>query len=100
MTDQIVRSAPTLAVFDELSKGASAPSWLRDGVVAAWSFAADTTVTLITVSENATFLVREHGNERKAAWWVLAPGDVPVPASAGLNLFSEILGLRGDGPRL
>ena len=34
MTDQIVRSAPTLAVFDELSKGAPAPSWLRDGIVA------------------------------------------------------------------
>lgn len=61
MTDQIVRSAPTLAVFDELSKGAPAPSWLRDGVVAAWSFASDATVTLITVSENATFLVCEHG---------------------------------------
>ncbi len=44
MTDQMLRSAPTLAVFDELSKGA-----------------ADSTVTLITVSENAMFLVREHG---------------------------------------
>lgn len=61
MTDQIVRSAPTLAVFDELSKGAPAPSWLRDGIVAAWGFAADAAVTLITVSENATFLVTEHG---------------------------------------
>ena len=62
MTDQIVRSAPTLAVFDELAKGDPAPSWLRDGVVHAWGFAPDAAVTLITVSENATFLVREHGD--------------------------------------
>lgn len=73
MTDQILRSAPTLAVFDELSKGAPAPSWLRDGLLDAWGFAADSTVTLITVSENATFLVREHG-EPVAVTRVARPG--------------------------
>lgn len=44
--------------FTSSAKGAPAPDWLRSGIVEAWRLdPASTTVTLITVSENATYLV-------------------------------------------
>ena len=49
---------PTLHAFDSLTKGSPAPTWLRDGVVRAWGHPESRTeLRLITVSENATFLV-------------------------------------------
>jgi Ser/Thr protein kinase RdoA (MazF antagonist) len=63
-TDQAFAApaAAGLRTFDHLTKGDPAPAWLRDGIAAAWAFGAgDPTVTLITVSENATFLVRVAG---------------------------------------
>jgi len=47
-------------------------------------------------------LVREHGKERKAAWWVLAPGDDGPTADLGPEVASEAfaeLVLRGDDSR-
>ena len=49
-------------------------------------------------------LIREHGNERKAGWWVLAPGDDgplarlgPEPDSAA---FAEFVRSAADGRRI
>ncbi|WP_129786201.1 phosphotransferase enzyme family protein [Promicromonospora panici] len=51
----------SLAAFDALVPGDPAPGWLRDGVAASWRFGpasgGNVTMRLITVSENATFLV-------------------------------------------
>ncbi len=47
----------SLAAFDALGPGDQAPGWLRDGVGASWQFDGDVAMRLITVSENATFLV-------------------------------------------
>lgn len=47
-------------------------------------------------------LVREHGTERKAAWWVLAPGDDGPLEGLGPEPDSEELAelvLHGDDPR-
>ncbi|MFC8799443.1 phosphotransferase enzyme family protein [Promicromonospora sp. NPDC057138] len=54
----------SLAAFDALVPGDPAPGWLRDGVAASWQFGArgaDVAMRLITVSENATFLVTADG---------------------------------------
>ena len=49
-------------LFASAVKGAPAPPWLRSGIVRAWRLdPGSTTVTLITVSENATFLVTSEG---------------------------------------
>ncbi|NTW40396.1 MAG: phosphotransferase [Cellulomonadaceae bacterium] len=65
---------PTLSAFDALTKGDPAPAWLRDGIVEAWGFSHHAvTITLITVSENATFLVRVEG-EPYAVTRVARPG--------------------------
>lgn len=93
MTDQLLTSSPSttasssaattasLAAFDALAQGSPAPTWLRDGVVDAWAFDASATqVTLITVSENATFLVREHGRP-VAVTRVARPGYMADPAA-------------------
>ena len=57
--------AASLAAFDALVPGDPAPGWLRDGVAASWRFGpapgGDVTMRLITVSENATFLVSVDG---------------------------------------
>lgn len=48
----------TASFFDSSIKTAPAPEWLRSGIVEAWRLdPVSTTVTLITVSENATYLV-------------------------------------------
>ncbi|GHH79699.1 phosphotransferase enzyme family protein [Promicromonospora soli] len=56
----------SLAAFDALVPGDQAPGWLRDGVAASWQFGSaaggDVAMRLITVSENATFLVTADGD--------------------------------------
>jgi formamidopyrimidine-DNA glycosylase len=59
-------------------------------------------VVRLRFADGPAVLVREHGTERKAAWWVLAPGDDgplerlgPEPDSAE---FTEFV-LRGDDKR-
>ncbi|HEY8717803.1 phosphotransferase enzyme family protein [Pengzhenrongella sp.] len=48
--------------FDSLSKGDPAPLWLRDGIVRTWGLTdAECEITLLSVSENASFLVRIDG---------------------------------------
>jgi Ser/Thr protein kinase RdoA (MazF antagonist) len=67
-------SGATIQSFDSLAKGQPAPPWLTAGVVEAWGLVASAaTVTLITVSENATFLVRSAG-EPTAVVRVARPG--------------------------
>lgn len=57
-----VGTPASLATFEALTKGAPAPHWLHAGVTDSWALdLARTEVTLITVSENATFLVRVDG---------------------------------------
>jgi Ser/Thr protein kinase RdoA (MazF antagonist) len=51
-----------LAAFDALARGASAPGWIRDGIVSRWlPGAASVDVHLVAVSENATFRVSVAG---------------------------------------
>jgi formamidopyrimidine-DNA glycosylase len=49
-------------------------------------------------------LVREHGTQRKAGWWVLAPGDDGPMAALGPDpfdpAFAELLGTDASGRRL
>lgn len=48
--------------FGMLTRGAPAPAWVRDGIIDAWGLdAARTTVTSLSVSKNATFLVASVG---------------------------------------
>ncbi len=48
--------------FGALTRGAPAPSWVRDQITDAWGLdAAMTTVTALSVSKNATFLVAAAG---------------------------------------
>ncbi len=62
LVDTDLIDVPSLGAFDTLAKGDPAPDWLRDGVVGAWGHPAGRTdVRLITVSENATFLVSVDG---------------------------------------
>jgi Ser/Thr protein kinase RdoA (MazF antagonist) len=66
----------SLAAFDALVPGDQAPGWLRDGVAASWQLGArgsDVAMRLITVSENATFLVTADG-EPAAVVRVARPG--------------------------
>jgi formamidopyrimidine-DNA glycosylase len=44
------------------------------GAVARFTFAADADDTIAPAADRS-ILIREHGTQRKAAWWVLAPGD-------------------------
>lgn len=61
-SNPLVEAAPAADLFDTAAKGAPAPRWLVDGIVDAWDLdPALTSVVLITVSENATFLVRVGG---------------------------------------
>jgi Ser/Thr protein kinase RdoA (MazF antagonist) len=52
-----------MSVFKQLRRGDPAPAWVRDGIAAAWGLDAPA-VTLIAVSENATFRVTEGGVSR------------------------------------
>jgi formamidopyrimidine-DNA glycosylase len=59
-------------------------------------------VVRLRFSNGAALLVREYGTERKAAWWVLAPGDDGPLATLGpepdSDAFAELV-LRGDDRR-
>lgn len=52
--------------------------------------------------DHPSVLVKEYGTERKAGWWVLAPGDQGPMASLGVDPFSpqfDALVLEGDDRR-
>lgn len=51
---------PSMSEFEQLRRGNRAPAWVRDGIGRAWGLIAPS-VTLIAVSENATFRVAEGG---------------------------------------
>jgi Ser/Thr protein kinase RdoA (MazF antagonist) len=53
----------SISEFDALTRGAAAPDWLAAGIAMAWGLdPVRTAITLITVSENATFLLRRDGD--------------------------------------
>jgi Ser/Thr protein kinase RdoA (MazF antagonist) len=52
-----------MSAFEQLRRGDYAPAWVRDGIGRAWDLSA-ASVTLIAVSENATFRVAEDGAPR------------------------------------
>jgi len=88
-----------LAAFDALVPGDQAPGWLRDGVTASWQFGPDlggeVAMRLITISENATFLVTADG-EPAAVVRVARPGYL-----AGADAFESevawVAALAADG---
>jgi Ser/Thr protein kinase RdoA (MazF antagonist) len=88
-----------LAAFDALVPGDQAPGWLRDGVTASWQFGSvpggEIAMRLITVSENATFLVTADG-EPAAVVRVARPGYL-----AGADAFESevawVAALAADG---
>jgi Ser/Thr protein kinase RdoA (MazF antagonist) len=51
-----------LASFDAVLRGDAAPTWVRDGIVAAWGLDDSAAVELIVLSENITFRVRIDGD--------------------------------------
>ena len=70
MNETLVRSTavvenketPSLATFADMKKSENAPQWIHEGVCNTWDLdPATTKVTLITVSENITFLVENEG---------------------------------------
>lgn len=78
--DQLL-DPPSLASFDALVAGSPAPAWLASGIVEAWGLPpAATQVRLITVSENATFVVRVD-DEPVAVTRVARPGYVADPSA-------------------
>lgn len=120
--NQVTDTATTLSAFDALTKGTPAPDWLREGVVRAWQYdPARTTLTLITVSENATFLIAvddepvgvvrvarpgymaDHSAFESEAAWVRALGadgvarvPFPVPTRTGAAV-AVVADLNGVG---
>ncbi len=80
----------TIADFDYLAKGDPAPDWLRDGILERWGLPQDSTaITLITVSENATFVIMENGSPT-AVIRVSRPGYVP----SAKHIESELMWVR------
>lgn len=66
----------TLAVFDGLGRGEPSPEWVAEGIRSNWlPSSADLRVTLIAVSENATFVV-EAGDRRIMVVRLQRPGYV------------------------
>ncbi|WP_432546492.1 phosphotransferase enzyme family protein [Kineococcus sp. SYSU DK004] len=87
--------AAPLAAFDALRRGDAAPGWLAGPVLRAWDLdPATTTLTLIAVSENATFLVRAAG-EPVSVLRVHRPGYVADPGQIVAEL-SWVRALRRD----
>ncbi|WP_165372779.1 phosphotransferase enzyme family protein [Pengzhenrongella frigida] len=59
---EVAAPAAPADFFESLARSAPAPDWLFAGIVRAWCLdPVRTTVTMITVSENATFLVASDG---------------------------------------
>lgn len=48
---------PGLRFFESLAKGERAPRWLHNGICAVYGLRSDSLITLISVSENASYLV-------------------------------------------
>ncbi|MFU0804556.1 MAG: hypothetical protein ACFWTS_03475 [Pseudoclavibacter caeni] len=70
----------SITQFDDLRKGEPAPHWLSDAAVSAWGLDPEhTALTLIAVSENATFRVSVDGRPQ-AVLRVHRPGYVDDPA--------------------
>lgn len=90
---------PAFVTFDALQKGDPAPSWIFDAAVAGWGFPSDRlTVTLITVSENATFRLEVDGAPT-AVMRVHRPGYVADPRQIEAELsWLEALELEFDTP--
>jgi Ser/Thr protein kinase RdoA (MazF antagonist) len=90
-----VQPATTLAVFDGLSRGGQSPDWITQGIRSKWlPSSTHLDVTLIAVSENATFLV-EVGGRRTMVVRLQRPGYVTEE-----NVRSElewIEALSGEG---
>ena len=90
--------ATGLAAFAAYGKGSLAPWWLFQGVCDAWGFDAFTTeVRLLTVSENATYLVLRHGKPCGVVR-VSQPGYVGGPVAvasevAWVNALHEVEGV-------
>lgn len=99
----------SLNAFSDLSKGDPAPFWLFSGVCAIWGLQkSQTTLDLITVSENATFLLKIHG-VNEGVIRVSQPGYVGGPEAvaseilwlnalhdvAGINLINPVPTIRG-----
>ncbi|MDR1799860.1 MAG: phosphotransferase [Bifidobacteriaceae bacterium] len=79
LMDQLAE--PSLSAFDHLTRGAPAPYWLYRGVCANWGLEHDRVdLTLITVSENATFLLALDGQPIGAVR-VSHPGYVGGPSA-------------------
>lgn len=80
----------TIGDFDMLAKGAPAPAWLRDEVIGRWGLDPSATdIQLITVSENATFLVSTFSRPT-AVVRVSRPGYVP----SATHIESELAWVR------
>jgi Ser/Thr protein kinase RdoA (MazF antagonist) len=91
--DVFATPEPSLAAFDHLTRGDPAPHWLFRGVAAAWCLDPDRIdLTLITVSENATFLLVIDGSPEGAVR-VSQPGYVGGPAA----IVSEIAWMNALG---
>ncbi|MDR2347478.1 MAG: phosphotransferase [Bifidobacteriaceae bacterium] len=90
---------PSLAAFDALRAGAAAPYWLFRGVAAAWCLDPERMdLRLITVSENATFLLSLDGAP-KGAIRVSQPGYVGGPAAIRSEV-AWVQALRDELPQV
>ncbi|MDD6373848.1 MAG: phosphotransferase [Bifidobacteriaceae bacterium] len=79
-------AGPSLHDFAKLSKGDPAPYWLFRGVCAAWGIEASSArIDLITVSENATFVLYING-KREGVVRVSQPGYVGGPEAVASEL--------------
>lgn len=95
--------AVSLSTFNDLTKGSPAPFWLFQGVCGAWGIEPDRAeLNLITVSENATFLLLID-DKPEGVVRVSQPGYVGGPEAVAseiswLNALHEINGVRLINP--
>ncbi|WP_432563567.1 phosphotransferase enzyme family protein [Kineococcus sp. SYSU DK003] len=78
-------AAPPFAVFDTLRRGDAAPEWIRTPVLDAWGLSPAAHLTLIAVSENATFRISVDGAP-VAVLRLHRPGYVADPAQIAAEL--------------
>ncbi|KFI58338.1 phosphotransferase enzyme family protein [Bifidobacterium cuniculi] len=95
--------AISLHAFAHLTKGAPAPYWLFAGVCAAWGITAHRAeLDLVTVSENATFLLlldgRPEGVVRVSQPGYVGGPEAVVSEMAWLNALHEVEGVRLINP--
>ena len=77
--------APPFTAFAALRRGDTAPEWISTSVRTAWDLPARTSLSLIAVSENATFRVEVDG-VATAVLRVHRPGHVADPAQIAAEL--------------